>query len=60
MNCKDNRRQCIKQVDKYYEERLDYLGKFDRADDQRALWHEFNITDFRNDEILFLENLNDL
>tara|TARA_B100001029_G_C14785113_1_gene298718 strand:+ start:142 stop:324 length:183 start_codon:yes stop_codon:yes gene_type:complete len=52
--------QCLKEVDKYYNERLKYLEKYDRVDDQRALWWEFNIDDIRDDEILFLENLNDL
>ena len=68
MNCKDNRRQCIKQVDKYWNERLTYLAQSDRLDDAEALYSEFNIDGEnliyeafdRNVDILFLENLNDL
>ena len=68
MNCKDNRRQCIKQVDKYWNERLTYLAQSDRLDDAEALYSEFNIDGDnliyeafdRNADILFLENLNDL
>ncbi len=68
MNCKDNRRQCIKQVDKYWNERLTYLAQSDRLDDAEALYSEFNIDGEnliyeafdRNADILFLENLNDL
>ena len=68
MNCKDNRRQCIKQVDKYWNDRLSYLAQSDRLDDAEALYSEFNIDGEnliyeafdRNEDILFLENLNDL
>ena len=68
MNCKDNRRQCIKQVDKYWNERLTYLAQSDRLDDAEALYSEFNIDGEnliyeafdRNADIFFLENLNDL
>ena len=68
MNCKDNRRQCIKQVDKYWNERLTYLAQSDRLDDAEALYSEFNIDGEnliyeafdRNADILFLEYLNDL
>ena len=68
MNCKDNRRQCIKQVDKYWNDRLSYLAQSDRLDDAEALYSEFNIDGEnliyeafdRNADILFLEYLNDL
>ncbi len=68
MNCKDNRRQCIKQVDKYWNDRLSYLAQSDRLDDAEALYSEFNIDGEnliyeafdRNEDILFLEYLNDL
>ena len=68
MNCKEIRKQCIKQVDKYWNERLSYLAQSDRLDDAEALYSEFNIDGEnliyeafdRNAEILFLENLNDL
>ena len=68
MNCKDNRRQCIKQVDKYWNERLTYLAQSDRLDDAEALYSEFNIDGEnliyeafdRNADILFMEYLNDL
>ena len=68
MNCKEIRKQCIKQVDKYWNERLSYLAQSDRLEDAEALYSEFNIDGEnliyeafdRNAEILFLENLNDL
>ena len=68
MNCKEIRKQCIKQVDKYWNERLSYLAQSDRLDDAEALYSEFNIDGKnviyeafdRNDDILFLEYLNDL
>ena len=60
--------QCIKQVDKYWNERLSYLAQSDRLEDAEALYSEFNIDGEnliyeafdRNADILFLENLNDL
>lgn len=68
MNCKEIRKQCIKQVDKYWNERLSYLAQSDRLEDAEALYSEFNIDGEnliyeafdRNADILFLENLNDL
>tara|TARA_B100000945_G_scaffold52178_1_gene37703 strand:- start:883 stop:1089 length:207 start_codon:yes stop_codon:yes gene_type:complete len=68
MNCKEIRKQCIKQVDKYWNERLTHLAQSDRLDDAEALYSEFNIDGEnliyeafdRNVDILFLENLNDL
>ena len=68
MNCKEIREQCIKQVDKYWNERLSYLAQSDRLEDAEALYSEFNIDGEnliyeafdRNADILFLENLNDL
>ena len=68
MNCKEIREQCIKQVDKYWNERLSYLAQSDRLEDAEALYSEFNIDGEnliyeafdRNADILFLEYLNDL
>ena len=68
MNCKEIRKQCIKQVDKYWNERLSYLAQSDRLEDAEALYSEFNIDGEnliyeafdRNADILFLEYLNDL
>ena len=64
---KSNRRS-LKVLDTYWNERLAYLAQSDRLDDAEALYSEFNIDGKnmiyeafdRNEDILFLEYLNDL
>ena len=57
-----------KELDTYWNERLAYLAQSDRLDDAEALYSEYNIDGEnliyeafdRNEEILFLEYLNDV
>ena len=66
MNQTNNR--CLKELDTYWNERLAYLAQSDRLDDAEALYSEFNVDGEnviyeafdRNEDILFLEYLNDL
>ena len=61
-------KRCFKELDTYWNERLAYLAQSDRLDDAEALYSEFNIDGKnviyeafdRNEEILFLEYLNDV
>jgi len=61
-------RRCLKELDTYWNERLASLAQSNRLDDAEALYSEFNIDGKnviyeafdRNDDILFLEYLNDL
>ena len=61
-------KRCLKELDTYWNERLSFLAQSDRLDDAEALYSEFNIDGKnmiyeafdRNEDILFLEYLNDL
>ena len=61
-------KRCLKELDTYWNERLASLAQSNRLDDAEALYSEFNIDGKnviyeafdRNDDILFLEYLNDL
>ena len=53
-------RRCLKELDTYWNERLAYLAQSDRLDDGDAIWGEFNTLNSDDDDILFLEYLNDL
>ena len=61
-------KRCLKVLDTYWNERLSYLAQSDRLDDAEALYSEFNVDGKnviyeafdRNEEILFLEYLNDV
>ena len=61
-------KRCLRELDTYWNERLSYLAQSDRLDDAEALYSEFNIDGKnviyeafdRNEDILFLEYLNDL
>ena len=61
-------KRSLKELNTYWNERLSYLAQSDRLDDAEALYSEFNIDGKniiyeafgRNDDILFLEYLNDL
>ena len=61
-------RRCLKELDTYWNERLASLAQSNRLDDAEALYSEFNIDGKnviyeafdRNEDILFLEYLNDL
>ena len=61
-------KRCLKELDRYWNERLAYLAQSDRLDDAEALYSEYNIDGEnliyeafdRNADILFLEYLNDL
>ena len=58
----------LRELDTYWNERLSYLAQSDRLDDAEALYSEFNVDGKnviyeafdRNEDILFLEYLNDL
>ena len=61
-------KRCLKELDTYWNERLSFLAQSDRLDDAEALYSEFNVDGKnviyeafdRNEDILFLEYLNDL
>jgi len=61
-------KRSLKELNTYWNERLSYLAQSDRLDDAEALYSEFNIDGKnviyeafdRNEDILFLEYLNDL
>ena len=53
-------RRCLKELDTYWNERLAYLSQSDRLDDAEALYSEFNALNSDDEDILFLEYLNDL
>ena len=58
-------KRCLKELDTYWNERLAYLSQSDRLDDDRlddaeALYSEFNVLNSDDEDILFLEYLNDL
>jgi hypothetical protein len=53
-------RRCLKELDTYWNERLAYLAQSDRLDDAEALYSEFNVLNSDDEDILFLEYLNDL
>ena len=58
----------LRELDTYWNERLSYLAQSDRLDGAEALYSEFNVDGKnviyeafdRNEDILFLEYLNDL
>ena len=58
----------LRELDTYWNERLSYLAQSNRLDDAEALYSEFNVDGKnviyeafdRNEDILFLEYLNDL
>jgi len=53
-------KRCLKELDTYWNERLAYLAQSDRLDDAEALYSEFNVLNSDDEDILFLEYLNDL
>ena len=53
-------KRCFKELDTYWNERLAYLAQSDRLDDAEALYSEFNVLNSDDEDILFLEYLNDL
>ena len=61
-------KRCLKELDTYWNERLASLAQSNRLDDAEALYSEFNFDGKnviyeafdRNEDILFLEYLNDL
>ena len=61
-------KRSLKELNTYWNERLSFLAQSDRLDDAEALYSEFNIDGKnviydafdRNEDILFLEYLNDL
>jgi hypothetical protein len=53
-------KRSIVELNKYWNERLCYLSESDRLDDGDAIWAEFNTLNSDDDDILFLEYLNDL
>ena len=61
-------KRSLKELNTYWNERLAFLAQSDRLDDAEALYSEFNIDGKnviyeafdRNEDILFLEYLNDL
>ena len=53
-------KRCLKELDTYWNERLAYLAQSDRLDDAEALYSEFNTLNSDDEDILFLEYLNDL
>ena len=53
-------KRCLKELDTYWNERLAYLAQSDRLDDAEALYSEFNVLNIDDEDILFLEYLNDL
>ena len=52
--------RCLKELDTYWNERLAYLSQSDRLDDAEALYSESNVLNSDDEDILFLEYLNDL
>ena len=50
----------LRELDTYWNERLCYLSESDRLDDGDAIWAEFNTLNSDDEDILFLEYLNDL
>ena len=61
-------KRSLNELNTYWNERLSFLAQSDRLDDAEALYSEFNIDGKnviyeafdRNEDILFLEYLNDL
>jgi len=53
-------KRCLKELDTYWNERLAYLAQSDRLDDAESLYSEFNVLNSDDEDILFLEYLNDL
>ena len=61
-------KRSLKELNTYWNERLSFLAQSDRLDDAEALYSEFNVDGKnviyeafdRNEDILFLEYLNDL
>ena len=61
-------KRSLNELNTYWNERLSFLAQSDRLDDAEALYSEFNIDGKnmiyeafdRNEDILFLEHLNDL
>ena len=60
MNPKSIKNKTLKVLNKYWNERLCYLSQSDRLDDADAIYSEFNTLNSDDDDILFLEYLNDL
>jgi len=61
-------KRSLNELNTYWNERLSFLAQSDRLDDAEALYSEFNVDGKnviyeafdRNEDILFLEYLNDL
>jgi hypothetical protein len=53
-------KRSLNELNKYWNERLCYLSQSDRLDDADAIYSEFNTLNSDDDDILFLEYLNDL